>query len=240
MKPWQLNNDFFVSIKNQITSWEIFQPILFLYQEEELFHNQLEAYILSIFWELSGDKNYLYSLWWGEESIKIAQLREFFAQGDLKPSFWFQVFLIKNISKITHDGFHSMLKFLEEPGVGNIVFLTSQSEAGIPETVLSRLKIVPVLSTSLLEKNDFFSDLIDEFRRSKNLNIFVYFFQDKSIEKSEYIEFLETFLSYGKIHLVYLDLLSSVLESIQKILKNNVSPKYEVDILLLKLASYEK
>lgn len=62
-----------------------------------------------------------------------------------------------------------------------------------------------------------------------------YFFQDKKIEKQEYIDFLQTFLLYIKENLVYTDLIEQISESILLIEKNNVLPKYEIDKLLLKI-----
>ena len=157
------------------------------------------------------------------------------ASSYMKSGYQFQVFLIENISRATLETFHASLKFLEEPGEWNIVFLTSTSESGIPETVLSRLQTINIFCSSPKEKNEFFYLLIDDYIHKKNLNLYKYFFQDKKIEKQEYIDFLQTFLLYIKEKLVYTYLAEQISGSILLIEKNNVLPKYEIDKLILKL-----
>jgi hypothetical protein len=64
---------------------------------------------------------------------------------------------------MTRESANSCLKFFEEPGIGNLIFLTNKSESGILDTILSR--VTPIIldsQNSLLEKT-FYYDMIEKF-----------------------------------------------------------------------------
>ncbi len=230
-----MNRDIFQKIQINMETQEVFQPILFLSDNLELFHQELKNFIYSFFSDQNIDKNYLYVLSDHGEKIKINEVREFFWKWVMKPSFWNQVFLIENILRATQETYASALKFLEEPWVWNIVFLTAQSEAWIPETILSRLQIIHFSSEKIKQKNDFFYQLIDDYFWKRNMNLFKYFFQDKKIQKEDYIHFLDTFIFYIQENLIFWDILEKVIETKELIEKNNALPKYEIDRLFLKI-----
>lgn len=230
-----MNRDIFQKIQINMGTQEVFQPILFLSDNLELFHQELKNFIYSFFSDQNIDKNYLYVLSDHGEKIKINEVREFFWKWVMKPSFWNQVFLIENILRATQETYASALKFLEEPWVWNIVFLTAQSEAWIPETILSRLQIIHFSSEKIKQKNDFFYQLIDDYFWKRNMNLFKYFFQDKKIQKEDYIHFLDTFIFYIQENLIFWDILEKVIETKELIEKNNALPKYEIDRLFLKI-----
>lgn len=230
-----MNRYIFQKIQINMETQEVFQPILFLSDNLELFHQELKNFIYSFFSDQNIDKNYLYVLSDHGEKIKINEVREFFWKWVMKPSFWNQVFLIENILRATQETYASALKFLEEPWVWNIVFLTAQSEAWIPETILSRLQIIHFSSEKIKQKNDFFYQLIDDYFWKRNMNLFKYFFQDKKIQKEDYIHFLDTFIFYIQENLIFWDILEKVIETKELIEKNNALPKYEIDRLFLKI-----
>lgn len=230
-----MNNDIFQKLQQKIDAGGTFQPVLFLWENLELVNVQVKNIIFELFEYYQIDKNNLYVLPDNNEKIKIQAFREFSAKSNMKSSYAFQVFLIENISRATMESFNAALKFLEEPGVWNIVIVTSQSESSIPETVLSRLQIMNLFSSVQNKKNEFFYKLIDEYISAKNVSLLKYFFQDKKIEKQDYLDFLETFFLYIKEEMVYVELLDQISESIMLIQKNNVLPKYEIDKLFLKM-----
>lgn len=231
----QMNNNIFEIIKNKIDSWNTFQPILFLWENLEILNNEIQNLVYKLFEYYEIDKNNLYKLADNNEKIKISELRDFISKSNIKSSYNFQVFLIENISRTTLESANASLKFLEEPGNGNIVFLTNASESWIIETILSRVQIIDVSTNKINKKNEFYFNLIDEYVKRKNTNLIKYFFADKKIEKNEYIEFLNTFLIYIKQNLVFVELADQIVESLNLIQKNNVLPKYEIDKLLLKI-----
>lgn len=225
----------FNELKQKIKSSDIIQPILFLWENLELLNSQIDNLIKKLFIEFEVDKNCLYKLVDNKEKVKISQIREFSSKSLVKSNFKFQIFFIENISRLNIESFNSCLKFLEEPWKWNIIFLTNNTESSIPETILSRVKIINLFLKKDFLRNDFFYNLIDNFVSKKDTNLFKYFFDDKKISKEDYINFLYNFTYYIKEKLICIDLLEQIEESLNLIQKNNVLPKYEIDKLLLKL-----
>ena len=77
-----------------------------------------------------------------DNTAQDKDLKEFLSNSNQKPRFKFQVFFIENISRFTLKSANSCLKFFEEPKFGNIIFLSNTSEAGILDTIISRVQIV--------------------------------------------------------------------------------------------------
>lgn len=231
----QMLNNILKSIIQKIDNGWNFQPILFLWENLEILNKEIENLILDLFKHYNIDKNNVYKIWDNGEKIKITQMREIVSKSFVKPSDKFQLFFIENVSRATKESLNSALKFLEEPWVWNIIFLTNSSESWILETVLSRVLVVNIFSNLQNQKNDFFYILIDDFLNKRNQNLIKYFFNEKKLEKGDYINFLKTFLQYIKEKLVYIELFDQIEESLNLIEKNNALPKYEIDKLLLKI-----
>ncbi len=230
-----MNKDEILSmIKQKIENNTNFQPILFLW-ENKLLEPTLEYIISNLFSYFEVDKNSIYKLLDDWNSLKISNVREFVLKWNVKSSYRFQIFVIENIQRLTLESSNSLLKFLEEPWVWNIIFLTSNSSSMILDTILSRVLSIDLRGNKVFEKNEFYLNLIDDYINKKNANLLKYFFDDKKLEKTDYIIFFENFIYYIKTNLVYTDLLESIEESINLINKNNVLPKYEIDKILIKL-----
>ena len=230
-----MNKDEILSmIKQKIENNTNFQPILFLW-ENKLLEPTLEYIISNLFSYFEVDKNSIYKLLDDWNSLKISNVREFVLKWNVKSSYRFQIFVIENIQRLTLESSNSLLKFLEEPWVWNIIFLTSNSSSMILDTILSRVLSIDLRWNKVFEKNEFYLNLIDDYINKKNANLLKYFFDDKKLEKTDYITFFENFIYYIKTNLVYTDLLESIEESINLINKNNVLPKYEIDKILIKL-----
>lgn len=230
-----MNNEILHKIKEKIDSRWSFQPLLFLSEETELLHQTIENIIQDLFSHYHVDKNCFYKLTDNGEKIKITQMRELIMKGNMRSQFQFQIFLIENISRATLESANSALKFFEEPGEGNIIFLTNTQEGGILDTILSRVQTIHIKSERKKSKNEFYYSLIDEYIHKKNLNLIKYFFNDKKLEKWEYVDFLSTFLLYIKENLIFTELAEQIENSLNLIQKNNALPKYEIDRLLLKI-----
>lgn len=230
-----MNKDEILSmIKQKIENNTNFQPILFLW-ENKLLEPTLEYIISNLFSYFEVDKNSIYKLLDDWNSLKISNVREFVLKWNVKSSYRFQIFVIENIQRLTLESSNSLLKFLEEPWVWNIIFLTSNSSSMILDTILSRVLSIDLRWNKVFEKNEFYLNLIDDYINKKNANLLKYFFDDKKLEKTDYITFFENFIYYIKTNLVYTDLLENIEESINLINKNNVLPKYEIDKILIKL-----
>jgi len=223
------------SLINSISHHEEVSPILFVCESKEYVNQQvltLSHQLMERFWV---DKNFLFQLEDTKESIKIDALRAFISKSYTKSSFRFQIFLIENISRFTLQSAHNSLKFLEEPWDGNLVFLTNQSESNVLDTILSRVQIEYIQAPHHQEKSQFYTQMIDDAIKKKNMLLLWHFFQDKLLTKDEYLLFLSSLFDYCLHHQQHSFLLPHVESSLQNILHNNALPKYEIDGILFQL-----
>jgi len=77
---------------------------------------------------------------------------------------------------MTTQAANACLKFFEEPGEGNIIFLTSASESGILDTILSRVQICELHKNSLREENTFYLSMIASHISASSDELVRYFF----------------------------------------------------------------
>lgn len=228
-----LSNTFSLLQKKIDEKGEI-SPFLFLYSNPELFHSQLISECHALLWDYQIDAQSLFVLSDDGKNIKIEELKKFLTPADTRPRFQFQIFVIENISRMTTQAQNACLKFFEEPGVGNLIFLTNPSEAWILETIVSRVQIHDVRHNTQSEKNDFFYSLISSHVSGKSQEMIRYFFSEK-YEKEEYIDFLKTLVSYIAKTGNYTQLLSQLEEDINGIIKNNLQARYIVDKYIMEL-----
>lgn len=231
--------DLFDIVSQKIQKSSIFQPILFVWNNRDKLDIELNNLIWKLFSTFEVDKNNIYKLEDDGETIKIDVIRNFIAKSNVRSSYKFQIFLIENISRFTLQSANATLKFLEEPWDGNIIFLTNSSESWILETILSRVSIVNIFWKEVNKKNDFYYDLINNFVFKKSNSLLYYFFDDKKIQKEDYLAFLHNLIIYIKENLVFIDLLSDIENAINLVEKNSVSPKYLVDRIIINLQKYE-
>lgn len=117
------------SIKRQIEKGGEISPFLFLSTNMEILDAEVGSIALALLDDYDISHTQLFSLRDDGESIKIKDMKIFLEKAHRKSSFRFQIFFIENISRMTLKSANAALKFLEEPGEGNIVFLTNNSEA---------------------------------------------------------------------------------------------------------------
>ena len=229
-----MNNKILQSLLHKINKEEWISPCLFLGENLEL----VNANALNLAQEILQQKNiplsYLYKLNDNWEKIKIAEIKNFIEPSNSFPGYEIQIFFIENISRFTIQSWNSCLKFFEEPGKHNIIFLTNNSESGILDTILSRVQTFQLGGTIQKNENPFFQSLIDQIIWWENSQALNYFYKAK-LEKEEYIDFLNNLILYSKKHFVFIDKLSDIQNDIQWIQQNNVNAKYVVDKYLLTL-----
>ncbi|MDQ7009639.1 MAG: hypothetical protein Q9M94_05100, partial [Candidatus Gracilibacteria bacterium] len=126
-------------IIEKIKKGEKLSPFLFIGQNIELLNLKVKEIIFDLFGEFEIPKVNLIKLEDNGENIKIQEIKEFIKKGDLGTPYKFQIFFIDNVSRMTLQSANSCLKFFEEPGIQNIIFLTNTGENGILETILSRV-----------------------------------------------------------------------------------------------------
>jgi len=230
MKKEELTN----FIKNKIEKNSIFQPMLVCWNllSIDILVWEILREIMDFYWV---DKNNLFVLKDNNESLKISDVKFFISKSNIKSNYKFQIFLIENVQRLTLESSNSLLKFLEEPWLWNIVILTSKSESMILDTILSRVVQIDINWEENINNSIFFKDMISSFFEKNDISIYWYFFDDKKIEKGDYLNFLETLFIYLKDNSLRIDLLEEIEKSINCIIKNNSIPKYEIDKILLLL-----
>jgi len=229
---------FFQEFDTKVSLKGEFSPFLFLYSQAELFHSELQRELWDTISWLGADKESVFTLVDIGENLKTAEVKKFISQGDIKARFGIQVFCIENISRMTLGAQNACLKFFEEPGEWNIVILTSSSESGILETILSRVQIHDMRSwdaSSSLGNTAFYYSMIESRISKKSNELLRYFFSGK-FEKDEYVTFLSALVEYIQTTGNLSHLLDEIHEDMWWIMKNNLSARYIVDkyIMLLK------
>ena len=229
-----MNSNNFENIEEAIMKKGEISPFLFLSQNLEVFHSQLEWFTKELLQKNDIDMQSLFHLEDNWEALKIDEVKRFLAQWSVRPRFAFQIFFIENISRMTPQAQNACLKFFEEPGEGNIIFLTSSSESWVLETILSRVQLIASWNSSHVIKNDFYYSMIDSHVWKSSDELVRYFFSGK-YEKDEYVDFLKTLIEYIATKRIYIDLLDELHEDISWILKNNLQGRYVVDKYIMKL-----
>ena len=233
---WKMKDSVVNNIQSQIEKGGEISPFLFLSSNTEVLDAEVESLALSLLNAHGISKTQLFTLPNDGESIKIKEMKLFLENAHRRASFQFQIFLIQDISRMTIKAANAALKFLEEPGEWNIVFLTNASEAGVLDTILSRVQSVPVWNHQSPEFRQDYCDLLSSYFSHKDTGIISHFFSEK-LDKSDYIDFLKTLIYYTKKHPWSLTnaMLSELEEDINLVQRNNLLPKYVVDKYLLRI-----
>lgn len=218
----------------QINKEEWISPCLFLGENMEIINAEVFQLAQKILQEKNIPLSYLYKLDDNWEKIKIAEIKSFTQASHSLPGYAIQIFLIENISRFTIQSWNSCLKFFEEPGKHNIIFLTNNSESWVLDTILSRVQTFQLWWIVNKTENPYFQSIIQEISQWNNTQALNYFYKAK-IEKEEYIEFLTNIIYFAKKHFVFIDKLSEIESDIQGIKQNNVNAKYIIDKYLLTL-----
>lgn len=168
------------------------------------------------------------------QSLKINQVKDFFSKSFEKPRFAFQIFCIENFGRITREAANSCLKVLEEPGRGNIIFLTNKSESGILDTILSRVQSVRLENVSQADFSQEYYDMVENYLEHRDMKLVSYFFSEK-LERKQYGLFLQTLIYYAHKNALYWDFLAGIEDDINGLMQGSFSGKYVVDKYILQL-----
>jgi len=230
----KMQNNIINTIIDKLNKKEEIAPFLFLWYPINIINNEIEKLSIELIEKLWINKNYIFSFKDEENKIKVKDIKEFLEKVFITPSFKAQIFIIENISRMTEESANSCLKIFEEPPLWNIIFLTSESESSILETILSRCTIINLNNQENYIKSEFYYSMIDDYIRWINHTFASYVFKEK-LEKEDYINILRNIIFYLKEKLVFLDLIEAINEDINWIQKNNLLPKYVVDKYIMKL-----
>ncbi|NUJ97994.1 hypothetical protein HGA92_04385 [Candidatus Gracilibacteria bacterium] len=232
-----MESNFKQNLIQKIKEGKEITPFLFLGDSKENIFIEVQDFARELCDIFGVDKNNIfYFANEEEEKIKIDKVKQFFTMAYQKSNFAFQVFIVQDIERMTRESANACLKLFEEPGVGNIIFLTSKSESGILDTILSRVSLVFLDShISFLEKS-FYYDLIDTFVKEGDRELISLTYKTP-FEKEEAILFLSDLLLYIKNNGIQFEQFEEIEEDIVGIRKNNLLAKYIVDKYIIKLLS---
>lgn len=222
------------NVVDKVNKKEEIAPFLFLWSPISDLNLKIQDLSKNLSEILDINKNFIFTFKETEWKIKVKDIKEFLEKTFVTPSFWSQIFIIENISKMTEESANSCLKIFEEPWIWNTLFLTSESESNILDTILSRCTIVNTNQQEKFEKNEFYYNMIDDYVRGINFLFASYIFKEK-LEKEDYINILKNLILYNKDNLIFLDMIWEINSDITWIQKNNILPKYIVDKYLLKI-----
>ena len=226
-------NNFINKLKQNIKIGESNSPILFSGQNLELLNQEVKGIASSLLSDFDVPSINLFILEDNWEKIKIDEIKRFLEISNSTTPYTFQIFFIENISRMTLQATNSCLKFFEEPWAKNLIFLTNFGEAGVLDTILSRVQTVDLWLSSTESKDEFFYSIIDSHLRGST-ELISYFFRNK-LEKPEYIRFLKTIILYIRDNLVFLNYLDELEDDINAVANNNVNARWVVDKWILKL-----
>jgi len=94
------------------------------------------------------------------ESLKIEKIRETIYQLQMTGNGNFRVVLVEDVDRLTLESANALLKTLEEPASQVIFILTTSHPQRLPETILSRVRVV---NFSLLEEEEILKNLREKF-----------------------------------------------------------------------------
>lgn len=231
-----MNQELAQKIEEKIMKKGEISPFLFLSQNLELLNADILSFTQELLKSNSIDAQSLFHLQDMWEAIKISEIKTFLSKGDIAPRFAFQVFFIEDISRMTLQAQNACLKFFEEPGEWNIVFLSSDSQSWVLETILSRVQTVNLNTSSDDYSNSFYYSMIDSHILGTSQELVRYFFSGK-YEKQEYVDFLKTIVHYIEKTSTYNHLLDELHEDIWWILKNNLQGRYVTDKYIMLLSA---
>ncbi len=213
-------------IHTSLKSGETLSPFLFLWSNLEILHSEIAIFTTDLLQQYNIPTTSIIKIEDDGENLKIEAIRSLLRSASVRANFDFQIFVIENISRLTLASSNSLLKFLEEPGEGNIIFLSNASESGILETILSRVVPVYENNTQKIGSNSFFVELLSNANTPSWKQTLLSYIYSSKLEKSEYIDFLQTILKSSSVTANQMQELS---EDILAVSNNNVLPKYVLD-----------
>ena len=230
-----MNKTILSKIETKIQKGEEISPFLLLSQNHTNTLLELNGIISELQLQYSLPTSYIVRLEVDDQNLKVSHARNIIEKASIRSQYQIQIFVIEDISRMTIAFSNALLKFLEEPWVWNIVFLTNTSQSGILDTVLSRVQIFDIASSAKTSFTEYIESIIEKYIETDNTELLWYYFW-KQIEKQDAFDFLYALISYIKVSGKYSHLLQEIDNDLQGIGNNNFLPKYTIDkyILLLK------
>lgn len=218
---------------DNFVSWTSIQPILLNEEKLASIVNYLNNSYLSDIEEIR--QNIIPNLFLFEtedKTFKVEKAREIVEKSTIKSSFEFNIFVIREVDKLSIWASNSLLKVLEDIPPRLIFILTTSAKENLLDTIKSR--ILDFWSNSIqFEISSETQIAIDEFFLWNKTSFISMLFWEK-IERHEYIAILEYILTKINHNPKYSqDIYEKIITWISSIYSSNVNPKYILDSIVL-------
>ena len=224
-------------ISKSIEKGEHISPFLFLWSNLKAVSQEIDEVVNELQDLYHFPNSYVYRLNDNGESIKIAETRVWFKRTHVSLDYPVQIFIIEKIGRLGIAASNSLLKVLEEPGAGNVIFLTNSSESWVLDTVLSRIQKVSYNFEEKEHFTEYLEGLISDYVGNKSVEILGYFFW-KQFEKQDGALFLYAIIELNKKTWKYSSFLPEIQWDLDALANNNINSKFVVDKYLLLLRKW--
>lgn len=230
----QVNKELSSTIHDGIQRGEQISPLLFLSNDTIGITMELSQFLSELQETLQLPQTCIYKLEDDGESLKIAALRELVTKSHMGSHYAAQVFVIENISRLTLAWANSLLKFLEEPWVWNIVILTNTSQSWVLDTILSRVRSIFLQDQKRVQYDEEVITMLEIYIEKKDPKILSHYFQKQST-KQDGLTFLYSLLEYTQRTPWSITLWEDIHDDINTLWNNSLNAKYLIDRYLVQL-----
>ena len=222
------------SIQKLIEKGEQISPFLFLSNDTNAIHQETQEIISGLQTLYNFPTTSIFEIDCWVETIKIQDIRKMLEKSHVKSSYNIQIFIIHNISQLTLWSSNGLLKFLEEPWIWNVIFLTNNSESGVLDTVLSRVQIIIIRSKIKTQYSEEVVNFLTEYIEKNDTEILGYYYNKKT-QKEDGIIFLYSLIECISRTGKHVDLLNNIENSLNGLGSNNFVAKFIIDQYLIEL-----
>lgn len=168
-----------------------------------------------------------------EKNFKIEKTREIIEKSQIRTGYDFNIFVIREIDKLTDQAANSLLKIFEDVPDRVVFLLTTNSKENILETIASR--IVNFWSNNLFfEINNEIKNTIDDFFCNNKLEL-IRICHSHKFEKHEVIWILQYIFEKTKTIYINPEIISQIQKWIEIINSTNANPKYILDNIIFEM-----
>lgn len=129
------------------------------------------------------------------------------------------IYVIHLVENMTDEAVNSLLKFLEEPGKDVYAFLTTENDARVLPTIISRTQ---VLNVRLQPRKDVINEAMSQGIPQEDAELLSYFYNDANLIQKHLLD--EQYLDTKTLLIALLEALASDANKAVFVIQNQVSP----------------
>ncbi|MCF7918246.1 hypothetical protein K9L27_04630 [Candidatus Gracilibacteria bacterium] len=155
----------------------------------------------------------------------------------------YRIAILENFERVSRDAPHGLLKLIEEPPLKTIFLFTTRNHHQLLDTILSRMTVVSLCKDgkdcSIPEDIQEFLEgksLIPKFQKIEELDKSAKESGEKKMDRSVFLEFIETLISVSRSEKKYQSFLELLFETHQAI-GQNINPRFVLERLAIKITN---